>query len=162
LPSPFPPSISPGSIRINEKKSKDGRFVLHPQPEDTMNDPLNWPTWRRDIALYSLGFYCMMGGGMTPILAAGFNDVAKTYDVSVPRVALTTGLYMMGMGLGGVIASPTAILYGKCVSLLCMSIAHIALIIRAQEASVPNRQYNLYHHFDMVCAISELSIFGHR
>lgn len=50
---------------------------------------------------------------MTPILAAGFTNVAKTYDVTTPQVALTTGLYMMGMGLGSVFFSPTAILYGK-------------------------------------------------
>ncbi len=50
---------------------------------------------------------------MTPILAAGFNDVAATYDVTPERVALTTGLYMMGLGVGSVIASPTAILFGK-------------------------------------------------
>ena len=50
---------------------------------------------------------------MTSILAAGFNNVASTYNVSVPRVALTTGLYMMGLGLGSVIVSPTAILFGK-------------------------------------------------
>jgi MFS family permease len=55
----------------------------------------------------------MLGGGMTPILAAGFNNVATTYNVSVPKVALTTGLYMMGLGIGSVIFSPTAILYGK-------------------------------------------------
>jgi len=50
---------------------------------------------------------------MTPILAAGFNDVARTYNVSVPSVALTTGLYMLGLGIGSIFASPTAILYGK-------------------------------------------------
>ncbi len=50
---------------------------------------------------------------MTPVLAAGFNNVAATYDIAVTRVALTTGLYMMGMGVGSVVASPTAILYGK-------------------------------------------------
>lgn len=50
---------------------------------------------------------------MTPVLAAGFTDVAETYNVSVPQVALTTGLYMMGLGVGSVFASPTAILYGK-------------------------------------------------
>src|SRR5690606_1513510 len=31
----------------------------------------------------------------------------------VEEVALTTGLYMMGLGVGSVIASPTAILFGK-------------------------------------------------
>jgi MFS family permease len=55
----------------------------------------------------------MLGGGMTPILAAGFHDVAESYNVTPQRVALTTGLYMMGMGLGSVIFSPTAILFGK-------------------------------------------------
>ncbi|KAI9645255.1 hypothetical protein NHQ30_005990 [Ciborinia camelliae] len=99
---------------ISEKKlTKDGSTVLDPQPEESSNDPLNWPMWRRDAALLSLGLYCMLGGGMTPILAAGFTNVASTYDVTTADVALTTGLFMMGLGIGSVFASPTAILYGK-------------------------------------------------
>ncbi|KAF2738359.1 MFS general substrate transporter [Polyplosphaeria fusca] len=122
LPSPYRSpnrSASRGSRRSTrskpkeKKKSKDGKFILEPQPDDSANDPLNWPTLRRDIALLSLGFYCMVGGGMTPILAAGFNNVAATYDITVPQVALTTGLYMLGLGIGSIIASPTAILFGK-------------------------------------------------
>lgn len=38
---------------------------------------------------------------------------APDYGVEVEDVALTTGLYMMGLGIGSVIFSPTAILYGK-------------------------------------------------
>jgi MFS family permease len=95
------------------KYTKDGKFVLEPQPTDSANDPLNWPILRRDLALVSLGLYCMIGGGMTPILAAGFNEVSTDLDVTVPDVALTTGLYMMGLGLGSIVLSPTAILYGK-------------------------------------------------
>ena len=124
LPSPFPPGSRPSSQRppfgrrlseqsVEKKRTPDGKIILHPQPEDSMNDPLNWPSWRRDIALLSLGFYSMLGGGMTPVLAAGFNKVADQYGVSIPKVALTTGLYMMGLGLGSVVASPTAILFGK-------------------------------------------------
>jgi len=95
------------------KKTSDGKIILEPQPEDSANDPLNWPTWRRDAALVSVGLFCMIGGGMTPILAAGFTEVANDYDVTVAQVSLTTGLYMMGMGLGSVVFSPTAILWGK-------------------------------------------------
>ena len=125
LPSPFPPgshssNANPSLSRRRseqsveeKKKTADGKMILEPQPDDSLNDPLNWPSWRRDIALLSLGFYCMIGGGMTPVLAAGFSKVAATYNVSIPKVALTTGLYMMGLGLGSIIASPTAILYGK-------------------------------------------------
>lgn len=96
-----------------EKKTRDGKIILVPQPEDSANDPLNWPGWRRDLALVSLGLYCMVGGGITPILAAGFTDVSRDYGVNVSRVSLTTGLYMMGLGIGCVIFSPTAILWGK-------------------------------------------------
>ncbi|KAK7536984.1 serine/threonine kinase 16 [Phyllosticta citribraziliensis] len=114
LPSPLTSSIRRSSSQTREqKRTPDGKIILNPQPDESHNDPLNWPAIRRDGALLSLGFYCMLGGGMTPILAAGFQNVAQTYDVSVSKVALTTGLYMMGMGVGGVFASPTAILYGK-------------------------------------------------
>ncbi|CAM1502017.1 Fc.00g040010.m01.CDS01 [Cosmosporella sp. VM-42] len=108
-----PPATGPVNESDSKKKTEDGAIILEPQPEDSVNDPLNWPSWRRDLALLSLGFYCMVGGGTTPIIAAGFTDVAHTYDVEVETVALTTGLYMMGLGIGSVIASPTAILYGK-------------------------------------------------
>lgn len=50
---------------------------------------------------------------MTPVLAAGFKEVSSTYDVTTQQVALTTGLYMLGLGVGSVIMSPTAILFGK-------------------------------------------------
>ncbi len=120
LPSPFPPETRPPVTRKEsersveeQQKTKDGKIILEPQPDKSMNDPLNWPSWRRDVALLSLGFFCMLGGGMTPILAAGFDNVADTYHVSVPQVALTTGFYMLGLGIGSVIASPTAILFGK-------------------------------------------------
>ncbi|KAJ5889046.1 hypothetical protein N7495_009087 [Penicillium taxi] len=114
LPTSNPPSRSSSRTRQPQKKrTADGQIVLEPQPDDSVNDPLNWPVWQRDAALVSLGFYCLMGGGMTPILAAGFNSVSKTYDVSVQRVAFTTGFYMLGLGLGSVVMSPTAILFGK-------------------------------------------------
>ena len=85
------PSRRPSSA-AEKKKTADGKIVLEPQPEDSANDPLNWPAWRRDCALLSLGLYCMIGGGMTPILAAGFNNVAQAFDVTYEKVALTTGL----------------------------------------------------------------------
>jgi len=98
---------------VETKRTADGKIVLEPQPTESANDPLNWSVLRRDLALLSLGFYCMVGGGMTPVLAAGFAQVSTDLHVPIPSVALTTGLYMMGLGLGSVVLSPTAILYGK-------------------------------------------------
>lgn len=50
---------------------------------------------------------------MPPVLAAGFTEVATDYDVAVSRVALTTGMLMLGVGAGCVFAGPTAVVYGK-------------------------------------------------
>lgn len=106
--------------------TSDGTMILDPQPDDSANDPLNWPSWRRDAALLTLGFYCMVGGGMTPLIAAGFDDVAHDMHVEHEEVALTTGLYMMGLGLGSVLFSPTAILWGKRPVYLASSILFVA------------------------------------
>ncbi|RAH65170.1 putative MFS transporter [Aspergillus aculeatinus CBS 121060] len=113
IPSPYPPSRASSRSVPPQKKTANGQIILNPQPDDSANDPLNWPVWRRDAALVSLGFYCLMGGGMTPILAAGFEQVASDYGVTTQRVAYTTGLYMLGLGVGSVVMSPTAILFGK-------------------------------------------------
>ncbi|OGE54477.1 hypothetical protein PENARI_c006G04657 [Penicillium arizonense] len=124
---------------VAKKRTPDGQFVLDPQPDDSVNDPLNWPVWQRDAALLSLGFYCLMGGGMTPILAAGFNEVADEYNVSTQQVAFTTGFYMLGLGLGSVVMSPTAILYGKRpVYLLGASLFIISAIWCAASPNYPS------------------------
>lgn len=96
-----------------QPKTTDDGIILEPQPDNSVNDPLNWPAWKRDLALSSLGLICMLGGGMTAILAAGFSQISKDYGVSVAQVSLTTGCYMLGMGIGSVIFSPTAIVWGK-------------------------------------------------
>ncbi|UNI15457.1 hypothetical protein JDV02_001990 [Purpureocillium takamizusanense] len=114
-----------------KKKTQDGTIILEPQPEDSANDPLNWPGWQRDTALISLGFYCMIGGGIGPLIAAGFTDIAHEYGVTVENVSLVVGLYMMGLGVGAVIASPTAILFGKRPVYLASAIVFIGTCIWA-------------------------------
>jgi Major Facilitator Superfamily len=136
LPSPYPNTRRDfrHSAAADKKKTADGQILLDPQPDDSLNDPLNWSALRRDTALLTLGFYCMIGGGMTPILAAGYNNVAKTFDISYEQVALTTGLYMMGLGVGSVIASPTAILFGKRPIYLCSAVMFILTSVWCAKA----------------------------
>lgn len=69
--------------------TKDGQMILDPQPDDSHNDPLNWASWRRDCALLSLGLFCMVGGGMTSILAAGFTNVAHGWSPPCTATRIT-------------------------------------------------------------------------
>ncbi|GMF01493.1 hypothetical protein B5S29_g1185 [[Candida] boidinii] len=94
------------------KTTKDG-IILLPQPGDDPNDPLNWPLWRRDLALISIGWHCFVGGGQTPILTAGLSQMAKEFDESPTTVAYLVGAFMLALGVGSLVASPTAVLYGK-------------------------------------------------
>jgi hypothetical protein len=84
-----------GLDAIERKRTADG-IILEPQPDEDPNDPLNWPSWRRDCALIALGWHCLVGGGQTPVLAAGFKDVSETFGVTIPEVALTTGMSLQG------------------------------------------------------------------
>ncbi|KAI2619735.1 hypothetical protein GGR54DRAFT_128011 [Hypoxylon sp. NC1633] len=61
-----PPLHPAPRVQDGKKRTSDGQIILEPQPDDSSNDPLNWPAWRRDSALISLGLYCMVGGGITP------------------------------------------------------------------------------------------------
>jgi MFS family permease len=136
--APTPPSTTKQTDeqqQQDKKKTDDGAIILEPQPEDSVNDPLNWPSWRRDTALLSLGFYCMIGGGITSLMAAGFTNIAHDMDVEVETVSLTVGLYMMGLGVGSVLASPTAILFGKRPVYLASVILFIATCVWAGYSS---------------------------
>ncbi|KAF5125064.1 Protein HOL1 [Metarhizium anisopliae] len=135
IPAGFPVDPDGHSIRRQaqpeKKRTQDGTIILDPQPDESANDPLNWPGWRRDSALLSLGFYCMIGGGIGSFMAPGFTDIAQDYHVNVETVSLVVGLYMAGLGVGSVVASPTAILFGKRPVYLASAVVFISTCIWA-------------------------------
>ena len=99
-------------MRSDEKIFGDGRASTTQRVESKSNQ-LDGRPWRRNFALLSLGLYCFVASGMSTVLAAGFSNVAQTYNIGISIISLSTGFYMLGLGIGGVLASPTAILYGK-------------------------------------------------
>ncbi|GEQ68809.1 hypothetical protein JCM33374_g2478 [Metschnikowia sp. JCM 33374] len=94
------------------KKHHTG-IILHPQPEDDPNDPLNWPLIRKDLCFLIIGFQTFLGGGQTPLLAAGFHKLSVEFGKSPAVISYLVGAVMLALGVGSVFASPTAILYGK-------------------------------------------------
>lgn len=57
--------------------------------------------------------HCLVGGGQTGLLAAGFHTLSQEFGVSLTKISLTTGVYQISLGFGSVILGPTALLYGK-------------------------------------------------
>ncbi|KAL6940842.1 hypothetical protein ACO0QE_004760 [Hanseniaspora vineae] len=98
-------------------KTKSG-IILNPQPTKDKNDPLNWPIWRRDLALIVVGIHCFVGGGQTAVLAAGTTKITQEFNVPLTKVSYLVGLMMVALALGSLIASPTARIVGKRVTYL--------------------------------------------
>lgn len=94
------------------KKTNTG-VILNPQPHDSPNDPLNWSVWKRDMCLFIIGFASFLGGGMSPLLAAGMNTLVEEFDKPLTTISYLVGGFMLSLGVGSVIASPTAVLFGK-------------------------------------------------
>lgn len=65
------------------------------------------------MILAALVVHCLIGGGQTGLLAAGFHTISQQFGVTLTKVSLTTGAYQISLGFGSVILGPTALLYGK-------------------------------------------------
>lgn len=105
--------IKSGATTTDSLKRTDTGIILHPQPHDDPNDPLNWPVIRKDLCFLIIGFQTFLGGGQTPILAAGFTSLREEFGISLSTVSFLVGAFMLALGLGSVFASPFAVLYGK-------------------------------------------------
>lgn len=105
--------VKSGATTTDSLKRTDTGIILHPQPHDDPNDPLNWPVIRKDLCFLIIGFQTFLGGGQTPILAAGFTSLREEFGISLSTVSFLVGAFMLALGLGSVFASPSAVLYGK-------------------------------------------------
>lgn len=81
--------------------------------------------------LVVIGFHSLVGGGQTPILAAGFSTVAKQFSVPLTKMSYTTGSYMFALGIGSVFAGPAATIYGKRVVYLAGQVVFCAACVWA-------------------------------
>ncbi|GME76210.1 unnamed protein product [Ambrosiozyma monospora] len=107
------------------KTTKNG-IVLHPQPTESPNDPLNWSKWKK---LYQ---FCLLTF-ITGFTAATANDAGaiqdsmnETYDVSYDAMNTGAGVLFASIALTTVILGPTSFLYGrKLTYIICIAMGLI-------------------------------------
>src|SRR5271156_5461492 len=89
--------IVPGTIQLFDnivnqestahlKHSLDGKTILAPQPSDSPNDPLNWPTWRKEESFAMLLMGGILSGIHGPLTAPVTIVLSEQFDVSVTAV----------------------------------------------------------------------------
>jgi MFS family permease len=97
-------------------KHATGRYshvILVPQPSDSPNDPLNWPTWRKDMILLIVGFVAAVVGAFGPMLSPGFLIIAADLDIKVSTLGQSTAWLILTIGLSLFIMNPLAKVWGR-------------------------------------------------
>ena len=95
-----PLSIAEQIVVSRHKHKRGTDIVLVPQPSDDINDPLNWPAWKRGLAFSTICIFTFLVswtlGGLGAALvqlSEDFNaDLNLTVHVIVTWVVLTLGL----------------------------------------------------------------------
>lgn len=133
----YHPDYIPGTINIllseegkssTLKTTKDG-IVLHPQPSDSPNDPLNW-SWNTKLYQSFIIFF------ITAFTAATSNDAGaaqdslnEMYGISYDAMNTGAGVLFISIGLSTLILGPTAFLYGrKMTYLVCILLGMVGCI----------------------------------
>ncbi|KAI1613026.1 synaptic vesicle transporter [Exophiala viscosa] len=102
----------PGTYLI-EDLHQDAQVILQPRPSSDPNDPLNWPTWRKNlnfglVSLYVLLVYAMID--VVTVTWASMNlDLGFSYAILNDSYAAGCG----ALSLGGIFLLPFALKYGR-------------------------------------------------
>jgi hypothetical protein len=84
--------------------------VLIPQPSDDINDPLNWPSWKKTLAFSTIIFFMFISTWMTAGIATAIVVLSKEFNVDL-NTAVTGLVSWVVFTLGvGVFSSPIALI----------------------------------------------------
>ncbi|KEF61050.1 uncharacterized protein A1O9_02615 [Exophiala aquamarina CBS 119918] len=118
----------PGTVLLNDEaahseaitqglkhgKGRDGNIVLSPQPSEDPNDPLNWPLWKKEVAIAILCFGAMLNAGTNgPFLNASYFSMSLQLNTSINTVVLASGYNLLAAGCIGPFVSAFSRKYGK-------------------------------------------------
>ncbi|KAI8633644.1 major facilitator superfamily domain-containing protein [Xylariaceae sp. FL1651] len=92
---------------------RNSHIILSPQPSDSPNDPLNWPTWRKDLILTIVGLSAAVVGAYGPMLSPGFVEIAADLDITVNTLSQATAWVILLIGLSLFIFNPMAKKVGR-------------------------------------------------
>ncbi|KAK4171946.1 major facilitator superfamily domain-containing protein [Triangularia setosa] len=99
--------------RIKYGQGKYNNVELVPQPSDDPDDPLNWPTWRKELNFWSLMLLVAMTGVAKTIFMTVNAQVSQLYQVSYTSVAALTGVPLILSAISGLGCLVAARVVGK-------------------------------------------------
>ncbi|KAH6889614.1 major facilitator superfamily transporter [Thelonectria olida] len=88
-------------------------FIVDWEGSDDPFKPHNWPVWRRVGVTLQISLIALFVGSASGIDATVLPQAAHSLHVSEVAESLATGLYLVGMGLGSLVAGPFSETFGR-------------------------------------------------
>lgn len=101
------------TARLKHGKGKDSNIVLVPQPSDSPRDPLNWPTWKRELCFFTLLGTTVWAGSLGPILTEAGFALTLDFHTTFTKVAQLTGWQLCGEAAIGLFLAAGSNKFGK-------------------------------------------------
>ncbi|KAL6917123.1 hypothetical protein ACHAPO_006064 [Fusarium lateritium] len=134
-------------------KGEDSRvFVVKWEGPDDPLDPHNWSNGRRIGVTLQISAIALFVGAASGIDATVLPQASKSLGVSEVAESLATGLYLVGMGLGSLIAGPFSETFGRnAVYIVSMAIFMVWIMA---SALAPNFGAQIVFRFLAGCSAS--------
>ncbi|KAK9463508.1 major facilitator superfamily domain-containing protein [Lipomyces oligophaga] len=98
---------------LSSRLKRDGDIILVPQPSDSPNDPLNWPTLKKDFVLFVLCLAVIMSSAASPLIASSSIVLLLNLGHDFRGVALLTGWHLAAGAITSLFVTAIAVKYGK-------------------------------------------------
>jgi hypothetical protein len=84
------------------KNKENTDIVLVPQPSDDVNDPLNWPKWKKIVAFISIAILTALTGWIIVALSPAIVLLEEDFHTSLNETAtlgITWCVFALGIGV---------------------------------------------------------------
>ncbi|KAF2852509.1 MFS transporter-like protein [Plenodomus tracheiphilus IPT5] len=96
------------------KHDASGTIVLVPQPSDSVDDPYNWPRWKKEMFTVVIAYGCGCVGAIGPLLTPAFVPLAAQFGVPLQRFTLgCNGSCIVSIAAGSLLCNTLAVKIGK-------------------------------------------------
>ena len=139
----------PGVKVVHTDDSEDGVVFVVNWKENDSNDPQHWPLARKWLATVTC---CVIGIAMTlPTSVEGpaQNAFDAYYGVGPLAGSMTTGIFLIGIGVGSLFAGPFSETFGR--NVVYLSALVLAMLFIMAKALAPN--YGAAIAFRFLCAL---------
>ncbi|KDQ56157.1 hypothetical protein JAAARDRAFT_79586 [Jaapia argillacea MUCL 33604] len=129
----------PGSVYlvdVNEKSTLahsggDHTIILSPTPSNDVNDPLNWPKWRKLLSVSCVFVYVTAIGIGTTAIYSILQPISDDTGIPLSTLNAGTGYMFLLLGWGALINGPLALAFGKRGMYLISIVGNICMCIWA-------------------------------